>query len=190
MKFKKLLIVFSITLTIIMSLTFGASYAWYAYSNAETLVSGTTKKEIPTTIFSQTEFISSSHTMPIYDEDRYNYANKNSFTITIGENLKNYETAIEISLKDIKIAEELKINNYKYELLEDGVSISQGNFGNIAEEDTLIIMPMKRLTPYTYPNTYTYELYIWLSENESDQNNLMNKEFSARINVDSAMKKK
>ena len=173
-----------------MCITFGASYAWYSYFNAETNLSGTTKKEIPTIIFSQTEFISSSKIMPIYDEDRYNYANKNSFTITLGENLKDYETAIEISLKDIKIAEELKISNYKYELLQDGISVNQGNFSEITEDNTLIIMPIKKLVPSNYPNVYTYELYIWLSEDGTNQNYLMDKEFSARINVDSAMKKK
>ena len=41
--------------------------------------------------------------MPIYDEDRYRYANKNSFTVTLGENLKEYETGLEIVLNEINI---------------------------------------------------------------------------------------
>ncbi len=127
--------------------------------------------------------------MPIKDEDRFNYANKNSFNITVGENLKNYEVAIEISLKDVAMANELKIPNYKYELLQDGKLVSSGNFSNIGNANTLKIMPMTKITNVTYPQTYTYELYIWLSDDGTDQNNLMNRGFSAKVNVNSAIKK-
>jgi len=168
---------------------FGVSYGWYAYANAETNVSGTTIKEAPTVIFSQTEYIFSSITMPIYDEDRYNYANRNSFTVTIGENLSDYETGIEISLKDIIMSDELKIENYKYELLQDNQIISSGNFSNIGSATILKLMPMTLMTPPKYPYTYTYDLYIWLSEDETDQNHLMDKNFRAKVNVNSAIKK-
>ena len=40
-----------------------------------------------------------------------------------------------------------------------------------------------------YPTTINYDLYIWLSEGNDDQNDLMNKVFSAKVNVDSAVKK-
>lgn len=168
----------------------GVSYGWYAYSNAETKVGGSTLKETPTVIFAQTEYIYSSQTMPIYDEDRYNYANKNSFTVTLGENLKEYQTGIEIQLKDINISEELKIANYKYELLQDGKIISSGDFSNIGSSTVLKLMPMTLMETSTYPRTYTYELYIWLSEDESNQNHLMNKNFGAKIDINSATKKK
>ena len=189
MGLKKLLIILSITITITMIMMFGVSYGWYAYANAETRVAGTTIKEVPTVIFSQTEYIYSSVTMPIYDKDKYNYANKNSFTITLGENLSNYETGIEISLKDIVIAEELKIENYKYELVQDKNIIANGNFSTIGEMTTLKLMPMTIMNPTNYPQTYNYELYIWLSEDKTNQNYLMNKGFSAKINVNSAAKK-
>lgn len=189
MGLKKLLIILSITITITMIMMFGVSYGWYAYANAETRVAGTTIKEVPTVIFSQTEYIYSSVTMPIYDKDKYNYANKNSFTITLGENLSNYETGIEISLKDIVIAEELKIENYKYELLQDNQIISSGNFSELGQATILKLMPMTLMAPLKYPQTYTYDLYIWLSEDETNQNYLMDKGFRAKINVNSAVKK-
>lgn len=189
MEFKKIIIILTITITVIISLMCGVSYGWYAYSNAESTVQGSTVKEKPTVIFSQTEYISSNQIMPIYDEDRKNYANKNSFTITIGQNLELYETGLEITLRDIAISDELKIKNYKYELLQDGELIRSGNFENIGTATNMILMPMTVMTPPTYPHTYTYELYIWLSDDGSDQNYLMNKWFGARINVNSAIKK-
>ena len=189
MEFKKILIILSITITIMISLMMGVSYGWYAYSNAETQIDGSTIKEKPTIIFAQTEYIYLNQTMPIYDEDRYTYANKNSFTITLEENLKAYETGIEISLKDIAMSEELKIENYKYELLEDGILIANGNFSEIGNATTLTLQPMTLMTPISYPKTYTYELYIWLSEDETNQNELMDKIFSAKVNINSAVKK-
>ena len=189
MSFKKIMIILSITIAIFIGILLGSSYAWYAYKNAESKVIGSTIKEVPTIIFSQTEYVSANNIMPIKDEDRYNYASKNSFTITLGENLKNYETAIEISLKDINMSNELKITNYKYELLQDGVLISNGNFSNINNTTSLKIMPMTKLLPTSFPKAYLYELYIWLSDDDTNQNDLMNKSFSAKININSAIKK-
>lgn len=189
LEFKKIIIILSITVTIMISLMFGVSYGWYAYSNAESRVAGSTIKEAPTVIFSQTEYIYSNQITPIYDEDRYNYANKNSFSITLGTNLELYETGLEISLKDIAISSELKIPNYKYELLQDGNIISSGDFSTIGSATTLTLQPMTLMKPTSYPYTYNYELYIWLSEDETNQNALMNKGFSAKVSVNSAIKK-
>lgn len=189
MEFKKLLLILSITITIIIGIMFGASYAWYAYSNAESRVAATAIKDVPTIIFSQNEYITDTNTSPIYDEDRYRYANRNSFAITLGENLSNYETGIEISLKDIAISNELKISNYKYELLQDGTAVSSGDFSNIGSMTNLILVPMKVMKPNNYPHTFNYELYIWLSEDGTNQNELMNKKFSAKVNIESAIKK-
>ena len=96
-----------------ISLTMGVSYGWYAYSNAETDIIGSTIKEKPTVIFAQTEYIYSNQSMPIYDEDRHIYANKNSFTITLGENLKDYQTGIKIELKDLKVRFLFVLSNMK-----------------------------------------------------------------------------
>lgn len=189
MEFKKMIILLSVTVSIMFGVLLGTSYAWYAYSNAESNIKANTLKEAPTVLFAQTEFISSTQNMPIYDEDRYRYGNKNSFTITLGENLKDYETGIQIILENINIDEELKIENYKYELLENKKVITSGNFSNIGELTEIELMPMTIMNTTTYPETYIYEFYIWLSEDETDQNYLMNKKIGAKINVISAVKK-
>ena len=189
MEFKKLIILLSITLSIMLGVLLGISYGWYAYSNAESNVQANTIKEAPTIVFSQTEYITSTQNMPIYDEDRYKYANKNSFTVTLGENLKDYETGLEIILNNISISEELKISNYKYELLQNKEIISSGDFSTIGNLTSITLLPMSIMTPTNYPYTYVYELYIWLSEDETNQNNLMNKNFGAKIDINSAIKK-
>lgn len=189
MEFKKMIIILSVTISIVFFILLGISYGWYAYSNAESNINANTINETPTVVFSQTEYITSSQNMPIYDEDRYNYANKNSFTVTLGENLKEYETGLEIILNDINISEELKISNYKYELLQNKKVISSGDFSTIGNSKTIKLLPMEIMKPEKYPYTYIYELYIWLSEDETNQNYLMNKTFGAKIEVNSAVKK-
>ena len=184
-----MIILLSVTVSIMFGVLLGISYGWYAYKNAQSNISGSTIQEAPSIVFSKTEYIKSTQNMPIYDEDRYRYANKNSFTITIGDNLKNYETGIEIILNNINIEEELKIENYKYELLENKKIISSGNFINLDESNSIKLLPMTIMTPPNYPHTYAYELYIWLSEDETDQNYLMNKKFGAKIDINSAIKK-
>jgi len=189
MDFKKMIILLSITLSIMLGVLLGISYGWYAYSNAETNIQSSTIKETPTIVFLQTEYITSTQNMPIYDEDRYKYANKNSFTVTFGENLKDYEVGLEIILNNINISEELKISNYKYELLQNKEVISHGDFNAIGNNSSITLLPMNIITPTKYPNTYVYELYIWLSEDGTNQNNLMNKNFEAKIDINSSIKK-
>lgn len=184
-----MIILLSITISVMFGVLLGISYGWYAYSNAQTNIKANTIKEVPTVVFSQTEYITSTQNMPIYDEDRYKYANKNSFTVTIGENLMPYETGLEIILNDINISDELKIKNYKYELLQNNKTITSGDFSTIGNATSIKLLPMTIMTPDTYPYTYVYELYIWLSEDETNQNNLMNKKFNAKIDVNSAAKR-
>jgi len=184
-----MLILLSITISIMFGLLLGVSYGWYVYSNAESNIKATTSKNTPMIVFAQTEYISSSQNLPIYDDDRYKYANKNSFTVTLGENLQEYETGIEINLNNINISEELKIENYKYELLQNKKIIKSGNFSDIGEQTSIKLLPMTVLEPAKYPYTYIYELYIWLSEDETNQNHLMNKNFGAKIDITSAVKK-
>lgn len=189
MKFKNMIILLTITISIMFGILLGISYGWYAYANAESTINASTIKKAPTIVFSQTEYIESSLNMPIYDEDRYSHANKNSFTVTLGENLIDYETRIEIVLSNIDISNELKIKNYKYEILQNKKVISSGDFSNLGENTEIKLQPMTIMKPDNYPYTYVYELYIWLSEDETDQNYLMNQKFKAKIDVNSAVKK-
>lgn len=189
-EFKKTLIVLTITLCIFSALMLGSSYAWYAYNNAETSLFGSTIKEAPTIIFAQNENITAVTNMPIQDEDKYSYANINSFNITYGENLKDYDLAISIYLEEITMSEELKIENYKYELLENNITISSGNFKDIQDNKEMPLIENKLVNIDSYPTTHVYDLFIWLSDDGTSQNELMDKHFSAKIKINTAAKKK
>lgn len=190
MEFKRLIVVLSIAIFLTFSSMIGASYAWYAYENAEISLFGSTIKELPTVIFSQTEYISTSLNAPIKDEDKENFANVNAFTITFGENLEKYETAISIVLDEIYIDDDLKNTNYKYELVGNNETISKGDFSLLGDNREIVLLPSTIMNITNYPQTNTYEFYVWLSDDGTDQNYLMNKNFSGRIKINSASKKR
>lgn len=190
MEFKRLIVVLTIAIFVTFGSMLGASYAWYAYENAEISLFGSTIKEAPTVIFSQTEYISSSLNAPIMDEDKENFANVNAFTITFGNNLEKYETAISIVLDEIYMDDALKISNYKYELVGNNETIIKGDFSMLGDNHEIVLLPNTVMDIANYPQTNTYELYIWLSEDGTNQNELMNKNFSGRVKINSASKKR
>lgn len=188
MKFGKLILILSLSLFVIFGLMLGISYGWYQYENAESNVDATTIEEIPNVYFDQTEFVKNTVNYPIKDDDIYKFGQANSFDITLSNKLVDYQVGYEISLEDIVIDDELKINSYKYLLLEDDKVIIKGSFSEL-NENKLILKPMNMIVENVLPKTYNYKLYIWLSDDDTNQNNLMRKKFSAKITVSSAVKK-
>ena len=179
-----------ITFSIIFSLMLGSSYAWYAYSNAESTLFGRTSEEKPTVIFAQDDSVVFRANIPILDSDRYSFANITSFNVTFGENIIDYDAVISIELYDIVIDTALVIDNFKYELLENGVSVASGSFADYQNTGNLLVMPSKIIDSDVFPKTYVYDLFIWLSDDGTDQNDLMDKNFSAKVKVNNALKRK
>ncbi len=190
MGLKKLFIVLSITIGIIFGLMLGSSYAWYAYSNAESTLFGRILSEKPTIIFAQDDSVVFRTNMPILDSDRYLFANITSFNVTFENNFIDYETAMSIYLDDIIIDDELISDSFKYELMENGTTIASGSFMEYQKNGSFILMPSKIIDNQVYPATYVYDLFVWISDDGTNQNNLMGKTFSAKVKVDNAMKRK
>ena len=148
MNTKKNYIILTISILAIGMSIVGVTFAWYSYSNATSIVKGNTIKDKPTIVFKQSEYISTSNISPIKEEDRYNYGEINSFMVSLDENLSKYDNTLEISLENIKIDNELKNINYRYELLENDIIISSGNFSTL-EDNRLVIMPNKIINSIT-----------------------------------------
>lgn len=190
MGIKKVFVVLFVSLSIIFGLMLGSSYAWYSYNNAESTLFGRTLLDKPTVIFAQDDSIVFNTNTPILDSDRYSFANITSFNVTFGENLINYDTSINILLEDINIDSELINGSFKYELMENGLTIVSGDFSNYQNDGTLELLPTKIIQEEIYPKTYVYDLFIWLSDDGTSQNELMDKKFSARVKVNNAIKRK
>ena len=74
--------------------------------------------------------------------------------------------------------------------MENGVSVASGSFADYQNTGNLLVMPSKIIDSDVFPKTYVYDLFIWLSDDGTDQNDLMDKNFSAKVKVNNALKRK
>lgn len=169
----------------VFALSLTASYAWYTYSGGATDWDSLTSEVDLNVIYAQSQIITTTTSLPIKDEEREKYAEANIFTVSAPKELYDHQIALTISLINIKINEELKSKDFKYELLQDNVVISSGT-GQDFTEKTKVLKENLEINPI---KTYTFKLIIWLSETNENQNNLMNKSFQAQIQIDSVAKK-
>ncbi len=185
MSFRKIiLIITGITIGIVL-LSLSVSYAWYTYSGGATDWDSITSEVDLNIIYAQSEIITTTTSLPIKDDEKEKYADSNIFTVSSPKELYDYQIILAISLINIEIDQELKSNDFKYELLQDNVIIATGS-GQDLTEQTKVLAENIQINPI---NTYTFCLRIWLSETEKNQNELMNKSFQAQIQVDSVAKK-
>ena len=166
-------------------LSLSTSYAWYTYSGGATDFDSVTSEVDLNVIYAQSQIITTTTSLPIKDEEKEKYADKNIFTVSSPEELYNHQVILTISLINIEIAEELKSQDFKYELMQNNEVIAQGS-GLDFTESTKVLKDMIQINP---TKTYTYALRIWVRETGEEQNELMNKSFQAQIQVDSVAKK-
>ena len=179
-----MLIITLIVITV-FALSLSASYAWYTYSGGATDFDSVTSEVDLNVIYAQSQIITTTTSLPIKDEEKEKYADTNIFTVSAPEELYNHQVILTISLINIEIDEELKSQDFKYELLENNEVIAQGS-GKDFTENTKVLKDIIEINP---TQNYTFGLRIWLSETGESQNELMNKSFKAQIQVDSVAKK-
>ena len=191
MEFKKLIGILTITVSVIILGLFAFSLAWYSFSNAQTSFSTNTLDGV-SIIFAQSQYINTTTGIPISASDVDDKADKTIFTVGSDSTLlSGYTLAIQISLVDITIDQALRESSYfKYQLLQTvngtTTTVASGTGLTIGTNTEVVLKSMSTVTVGT---TYTYELRVWLEDSGSSQNDLMQKNFSAKIQVSSAAKK-
>ena len=113
---------------------------------------------------------------PIYDSNIMTEANKYSFNVS---NTGTSTAYVDISLTNIVMDTELSNLEFKWALYSGNDEISNGNFRNVSNNEQLLTKNIE-LAP---SQNRDYQLYIWISESDLDQSNLMNKTFTANITV-------
>lgn len=186
MEFKKLIVVLTLTVIILVMISLGASFAWYSFANSGTNFQTTTSNDDITVTYTQDDYINTTTGVPITEEEVATKASKNQFSVLAGNNLNGYQVAIQIMLTNIQIDDALKIDDFKYQLLENSQVIASGTGTTIGDNTDLIIKEQSNITVGT---TYNYELRVWLAETGVSQNELMGKSFSAQVKIASTMKK-
>lgn len=185
MSFRKTMLIITGIIITMFLISLSTSYAWYTYSGGATDFDSITSEVDLNVIYAQSQIITTTTSLPIKDEDKEKYANANIFTISSPKELYDHQIILTISLINIKIDEELKTSDFKYELLQNNEVIATGT-GKDLTESTKILKDTIQINP---TQTYTFGLRIWLSETGKSQNELMNKSFQAQIQVDSIAKK-
>ncbi len=124
-----------------------------------------------------------SNQFPVYDEDIEEDASKIEFTVRNNGNVLEYAS---ISMIDITIDDKLKIPDFKYALYEKNINepVKEGNFENVGTEINIATN-----IEFAPDSSKDYVLYVWLSENDGDQSDLMGTTFKARIKLEGYGKK-
>lgn len=178
LNYKKLVTIFSLTVLIITIILIGASFAWYATNSKTRIEIESLGEDAMKISFEETDMISINNAIPINDSISDQNASINRFNTNLGQ--MSINTIFNIKIVDINIASELKIANFKYELLKDNIVISTGNFLDIGS-DTEKTLFTQNIVSGTESQTSSWVLKLWLSEDNNSQNSLMNKSFSGKI---------
>ena len=192
--FKKLLIILSFAVTVLIVILLGTSYAWYTFDNAVTSFNNvlTFSDNIDTAVvFTNSSNIGTTVGIPILASDVEERSEKTIFTITPSTTLSGHKVAFQISLIDLKIDSALTgVSSLKYSLLQtvDGTTttIKSGNFSGVTADS--LILATTTVPSANLGKTYSYEFRLWLEEDNSNQNALMGKKLEGYIKVNTAIR--
>ena len=195
MTFKRLLIILSFAVTVLIVILLGTSYAWYTFDNAVTSFNnvGTFSDNIEVAVvFTNDSNIGTTVGIPITTSEIEEKSEKTSFTITPSTALAGRSVAIQILLADLKIDSALtSVSSLKYSLLQtvDGVTttVKSGTFSGVTAS-SLILLPSTSISDSDLGKTYSYEFRLWLEEDNSNQNAVKGKKLEGYIKVNTAIR--
>ena len=179
MSLRKTLSLITLFVVSMVILMLSSSYAWYSFNNASTTFETLTSNEDIRVIYKSSRFISTVTAVPISSKEIDKLSEKNNFSIDVDNDKVDEALSVSVSLIGIEIDNALKNSNFRYELLFNGSSVGNGNFSGLSS-DKLTIVDDVILNNLGVNN---FELRLYLLDDGSNQNNLMNKTFKAIINV-------
>lgn len=182
---RKQKIIISITgIFIVLLILVGLTYGYFltrisGNTNTKSIVVTTANLEIE--YDDSSEMINNENIIPILPENIKKDAAIKTFSVYNKPTSKL--SYLYVGLKNIVISEELKDKNFKWILYETTAAaenilpVSSGNFKDVADECEIY------RTMIIENETKKFELYIYLEENNNDQSDMMNKNFSAKIEI-------
>lgn len=185
MEFKKLILILTIAVSAIIVSLLGVSYAWYSLSNSSTKFNTTTSELNLNILYAQSEFINLTTGIPINESDAATKAGISRFTVTPDNEMQGYKILTSVEISEIKIDNELKSEDFKIQLYENGSKIYDGTGKDISGTT----LKIKELSNMNVDTTYNYEIRIWIKDTGVSQNELMGKSFSGKIKISSSIKK-
>lgn len=187
MEFKKMIVIISIALTVIMVCLFGVSYAYYSLSNASTEFNTTVANDDIYVLYAQSEYISTTTGIPIKADEVAIKASSSKFSaLADSTKFSGYEVALEVSLVDVFLDSALRVADFKVQLLENGSVVKTVTGADIGSNSEVVLKNLSRIEVGT---TYNYEVRVWIQDSGVSQNAMMGKSFTGRIQISSSMKK-
>lgn len=186
---KSVLIYVGIAL-LLVSLSFGLSYAYFTTTvtgnddaKPTRVLSGTLSVD-----FTITDRINNSNIMLIQDSDRTTMAESVPFTVT---NNGNVDGTYIVYLSDMTISNNLKSEDFKWELVKNNTITYTGDFTSAVNGELFPLTSTTQIDGSLSPvaqniavnDTDSYVLRVWLSETEADQTNLLGGNFTGKVDV-------
>ncbi len=180
MKYKKLLFVIIIIIGVMFSLMLATSYAWYSFSAGSTTFNAVTSDKDVDVRFIKGEYINNTLAVPISNSEIDQYSDKHQFIVRTKNNKENNQILLKISLVDIDT--NLNDKSFYVELYYQGEKVSTvtGNQLSVNGEKTKLLKTVE-LEDDVDNN---FEVRVYLLDNGSEQNTLMKKNFSAKIQTE------
>ena len=180
MKYKKLLFVIIIIIGVMFSLMLATSYAWYSFSAGSTTFNAVTSDKDVDVRFIKGEYINNTLAVPISNSEIDQYSDKHQFIVRTKNNKENNQILLKISLVDIDT--NLNDKSFYVELYYQGEKVSTvtGDQLSISGAKTKLLKTVE-LEDDVDNN---FEVRVYLLDNGSEQNTLMKKNFSAKIQTE------
>jgi len=157
----------------------GSIYGTYAYFSSksqgeeQTIVTG----KIDLSFVDNNPILNEQNIVPILESDVLTRATKKSFSI---KNIGNINATMKISLTSIQITEELKSSEFKWTLYENNVKVAEDSFDKLGANTSL---DLKSDILIDVNETKKYDLYIWIQETNTPQNELQNGKLTSIISA-------
>ena len=173
---KKQIIIIAVSVIAVIAIIVGATVAYFSardQSEEKTVTTGSVGIKYTDNI----DKVTIDNIIPIYDNEIETKANKFSFNL---ENLGNATTYVDITLTDIVMDDALKDLEFKWALYSGDEEINNGNFRNVTNNEMLLAKNIA----FSASQNKDYALYIWISENDLDQSDMMGARLTAKITVE------
>ena len=164
------------------SLMLATSYAWYSFSAGSTTFNAVTSDKDVDVRFIKGEYINNILAVPISNSEIDQYSDKHQFIVRTKNNKENNQILLKISLVDIDIDTNLRVESFYVDLYYQGEKVSTvtGNQLSVNGEKTKLLKTVE-LEDDVDNN---FEVRVYLLDNGSEQNTLMKKKFSAKIQTE------
>lgn len=181
--------IISIVIVVVFSMMLSTSYAWYSFENVSTSFQGMTNNDDIIINYQHGEYIDTIIALPIVSTKVDKLSDKNNFSIEVKKNEKDTDIAVNVSLVDISIDSVLRNANLKVEMYYQGEKWASVA-GNTIGTGGATTLTFKNIT--TGKSTIIldndvanlFEIRVYLLDDGSNQNTLMNRTFQAKIQVD------